>query len=43
MTTHSILTILTFIGMGIFIYVFLRRLEDQERRDRERQKDAAAK
>ena len=43
MTTHSILTILTFIGMGIFIYVFLRKLEDQERRDRERQKDAAAK
>ena len=43
MTTHSILTLLTFIGMGIFFYVFLRKLEDQERRDRERQKDAAAK
>ena len=42
MTTHSILTILTLIGMGIFVYVFLRKLEKQDRRDR-RQKNAAEK
>ena len=34
--SHSILTILTFIGMGIFFYVFLRKLEEQERREREK-------
>ncbi|MGR3914276.1 MAG: hypothetical protein OD918_07100 [Gammaproteobacteria bacterium] len=43
MTIHNILTILVLTGLGVFFYVAMRKVAEQDRRERKQQKNAAAK
>ena len=43
MTFHNILTFLTIAGVSIFLVYAMRKIDEHDRHDRKRQKNAAAK